>query len=817
MRRCDHCLAAFPDAEAVVEREGAADRIFCCAGCRGVWRLVRDEGLGRFYRERRWDTAGLSATARPVEAPLTDLAAYRPVVAPDGTAELELAIEGIRCASCVWLNERVLLRTPGVLAARVNYATHRARVRYAPAAIELPVLLSRVQAAGYTPRPWVESEQARARDAEVRDLLIRVGTAWFLASQLMIYSAALYAGSFQGMDRPTRSLLEWISIGLAAPVLFSAGAPFWRSTWSGLRHGRFTMDSLVVLGSGAALAYSVWQALRGGEVWSDTAAMIPTLVLTGRYVEARARRAASEAVTRLSGLRPGQALLVTAAEDGQPVRRRVPIGEVTVGSRLEVVPGERIPLDGLVREGSSEADESLVTGESRPVGKAPGALVIGGTVNLAGALTIEVTRVGADTLLAGIIRAVEQAQGEKPRLQALADRAVGLFVPAVLVLAASTLAGHLWAGTPPERALLDAIAVVVIACPCALGLATPVAVLLATGLATSRGLLVKGGDALEAAGRATEVMLDKTGTVTRGRPALRWLIPLRGGDQATLLRLAAAVERRSEHHVGRAVVEAARNLAAAPEPVVASFRVVPGRGVEASVDGSAVLAGSRAFLAGEGVSASDAEVARAAVLQAEGDTVAWLAVAGRAEALLVVTDPIREEAPGALAALAGLGLVVTLVSGDARATTAAVAGRLGLPFEAERTPQEKRALVAARQAAGARLLMVGDGINDAPALTQADAGVAMGRGTDVTMESADAVLVRDDLMLLPDLVRLGRRATAIIKQNVFWAFFYNVVAIPLAVAGLLHPIVGAAAMAASSAFVVTNSMRLRRTFWPRRA
>jgi Cu2+-exporting ATPase len=813
MSRCDHCLASFPDGEAVVERDGEVERRFCCAGCRGVWRLVRDEGLGRFYDERRWDPAGLPPADRPGVAPLADLSAYQPVVAPDGTAEVDVAIEGIRCASCVWLNERVLQRTPGVLAARVNYATHRARIRYAPAAITLPAVLSRVQAAGYVPRPWVESEQAQARDAEVRDLLVRVGTAWFLASQLMIYSAALYAGYFQGMDRPTRSLLEWISIGLAAPVLFSAGAPFWRSALAGLRHGRFNMDSLVVLGSGAALAYSVWQALRGGEVWSDTAAMIPTLVLTGRYVEARARRTASEAVARLTTLRPREALLVTMGEWGAPVRRRVPIDQVEVGDRVEVVPGERIPLDGRVLEGTSEADESLVTGESRPVAKAPGAPVIGGAVNLAGALTIEVTRVGADTLLAGIIRAVEEAQGEKPRLQALADRAVGIFVPAVLLLAVATLAGHLGFGARPERALLSAIAVVVIACPCALGLATPVAVLLATGLATARGLLVKGGDALEAAGRATEVVLDKTGTVTRGRPALRRVIALRGGDEVALLRLAASVERRSEHHVGRAVVDAARSLPAV-ELAVEAFRVVAGRGVAATVEGAPVRIGSAAFLAEEGVRATAAELALAAAPEAEGDTVAWLAVGGRSEALLVVADPIREEAPRALAALVELGLGVTIVSGDARATTAAVAARLGVPFEAERTPQQKRALVAARQAAGARVLVVGDGINDAPALTQADAGVAMGRGTDVTMESADAVLVRDDLSLVPDLIRLGRRATGIIRQNVFWAFFYNVVAIPLAVAGVLHPIVGAAAMAASSAFVVTNSLRLRGTFKP---
>ncbi len=831
MWRCDHCLAEFPEKEVV--RLEPPGKIFCCTGCRGVWLLVNEEGLGRFYAERQWALPG-----RPVGevAPPADLSAYPVTTAADGaSAEVDVAIDGIRCASCVWLNERLLQRTPGVLAARVNYATHRARVRFDPRTIDLPRVLSRIQSAGYEPKPWVETAQAAARDAEVKDLLIRLGTAWFLASQLMIYSAALYAGYFQGMDPGTRSLLEWISIGLAAPVLFSAGAPFWRSTLAGLRHGRFNMDSLVVLGSGAALGFSAWQALHGGEVWSDTAAMIPTLVLTGRYVEARARRAASEAVARLATLRPREARLVARGggapgEAAAPAPARlpgrpggeadaplVPVDQLRAGDLIRVVPGERIPLDGRVVEGSSDTDEALVTGESRPVPKGPGAAVIGGTINLHGSLLLEVTRVGEETVLAGIIRAVQEAQEQKPRLQALADRVVGVFVPAVLVLAALTAGFWLWRGAGVERALLTSIAVVVIACPCALGLATPVAVLLATGLASARGLLVKGGDALEVAGGVREVLLDKTGTVTRGRPALRAIVDLRGtaaasGRAAQLLELAAAVERRSEHHVGRAVVEAARALPAAPEPAVSGFAAVPGRGVAAEVDGAPVLIGSRAFLQERGVAVAAEAEARAAPFEADGDTVAWLARAGRAEALLVISDPIRDEVPAALARLRALGLSVSIVSGDARATTAAVAARLGVEAVAEASPQEKRALVAARQAAGRRVAFVGDGLNDAPALTQADVGVAMGRGTDVTMESADAVLVRDDLALLPDLVLLGRRATAVIRQNVFWAFFYNVVAIPLAVAGVLHPIVGAAAMAASSAFVVGNSLRLRSTF-----
>jgi Cu2+-exporting ATPase len=808
--RCAHCLAAVPARDPVRATIGGVEHVFCCAGCRGVFALLHDEGLDRrYYAERRWrergPTPGILRAAGP--APRDDLTAYEVREAAGSEAELELSIDGIRCASCVWLNERLLQRTPGVAAARVNYATHRARVRFDPRAVDVPHLLARVRAAGYEPRPWRESELARERDAEVRDLLVRLGTAWFLASQLMIYSAALYAGYFQGMDRSTRALLEWISIGLAAPVLFSAGAPFWRSAGKALRHGRFNMDSLVVIGSGAALAFSIWQALRGGEVWSDTAAMIPTLVLTGRYVEARARRAASEAVSRLATLAPREARLVVGG-----ARREVPLAEVKPGDRIEVVPGERIPLDGRVLEGDSEADEALVTGESRPVAKRPGATVIGGSVNLHGSLLVEVTRVGKETVLAGIIRAVEDAQAAKPRIQAVADRLVGSFVPAVLLLAAATVSLHAWLGSGAEAALLHGIAVVVIACPCALGLATPVAVLVATGLATSRGLLVKGGDVLEAAGEATHVLLDKTGTVTRGRPALREVFPLAGGERDALLSLAAAVERRSEHHVGRAVVEAARALPPSPEPRVERFKAVPGRGIEATADGLRILIGSRAFLVDRGAPPTPEALARAAPFEREGDTVFFLAREGRVEALFRVSDPLREEAPAALAALRAMGLAVEIVSGDARATTAAVAERLGVAWTAEMTPAGKRGHVAARQVTGARVVAVGDGINDAPALTQASVGVAMGRGADVTMESADAVLVRDDLRLLPELLLLARRTRAVIRQNVFWALVYNVVAIPLAVAGLLHPIVGAGAMAFSSLFVVGNSLRLRRVF-----
>jgi heavy metal translocating P-type ATPase len=443
-------------------------------------------------------------------------------------------------------------------------------------------------------------------------------------------------------------------------------------------------------------------------------------------------------------------------------------------------------------------------------------------VNQNGALDVEVTRVGDRTVLAGIVRAVEEAQARKPRIQAVADRVVGLFVPAMLVLAAGTVAAWLGRGAEVDRAVMTGIAVVVIACPCALGLATPVAVIVATGLATARGILIRGGDVLERAGKVTDALLDKTGTVTRGRPELAEVVVLApsqagesppgagegGRDADALLALAGAVEARSEHHLGRAIAAGARALGlAAPE--VTAFRAVPGRGVTAEVGGAPVLVGNRAHLAEHGVAFPRSAEEAARALEGRGSTVAFLAVGGRVEALLAVADLVRDEAAPAVAALRAAGIAVAIVSGDHPVTTAAAAGALGVEAVAEATPVEKREVVARLQAAGRRVLFAGDGLNDAPALSQAEVGVAMGRGTDVTLESADAVLVRDDLRLLADLVRLSRRTRAVIGQNVFWAFFYNVTAVPLAMAGLLHPIVAAGAMAASSILVVLNSLRLR--------
>ena len=802
---CDHCLAPVPVRDAVRGELAGRELVFCCAGCQGAYQLIHQEGLERYYAERRWAEVG------PPAPTALDLAAFqRTVRQVEGAAELDLLIDGIRCASCVWLNERLLARTPGVLAARVSYATYRARVRFDPARTGLAQVLERVRTAGYAPRPWSETARRAAGRAEVRDLLIRLGTAAFLVSQLMIYQAALYAGYFQGIDAGTRRLMEWISMGLTLPVFLYSGAPFLRGAARSLRAGAPGMDALVAVGSGAALIYSAVQMVLGGEVYFDTAAMIPTLVLVGRLVEAAARGKASEAVSRLAELQPQEARRLARGPGGALERAAVPLSALSPGDQVEVVPGERIPVDGLVVDGVSEVDESLVTGEPAPVEKSAGAPVIGGTLNRYGALVVEVSRVGQGTVLAGILRAVEEAQARKPHLQAVADRAVAVFVPALLVVAVATGLAWLAAGAAPGRAILVGISVVVIACPCALGLATPIAVLVATGVAGGRGILLRGGDVLERASRVTDAVLDKTGTLTRGRPAVAEVIPLDPAlDPPALLRLAAAAERRSEHHLGAAIREAADSL---PGPALEpeAFRALPGRGVVATVAGSEVLVGNRSLLAELGLAVPAQADARAAEREARGEMVVLMARAGRVAGLLVLSDPVRPEAGQAVADLRALGLALRVLSGDSERTTAAVAEALALPHRAAAGPVEKREEVARLQRAGRRVLFAGDGLNDAPALTQADVGVAVGRGTDVTLEAADAVLVRNDLGLVPDLVRLSRRTVTIIRQNVFWAFFYNVVAVPLAMAGLLHPIVAAAAMAASSLFVVGNSLRVRR-------
>lgn len=791
---CKHCLLEFPESETV--RDGK--RVFCCHACLGIYRLIHDEGLDGFYEKREpgsW-RPGPMDTHEVDDAAFADFLRER-----DGLMELDLTIDGIRCASCVWLNERYLLRAEGVVRATVNYATHRARVVFDPARINLPRVLGRIAAIGYTPKPYRPGHAEEEMRAASRSLLLRFGTAALLSMQLMLYSAALYAGYFEGQDPALRRAFEVIALALCTPVVFYSGWPFIEASLRGLRNMVFNMDVLVTVGAGAAYVYSIHNMVFGGEVYFDTSAMIITFVLLGRYIETGAKGRASEAVARLLRLSPTEATVVT--EGGQ--REKAAVSSIKPGQRIEVAPGGRVPLDAVVREGQSECDESMLTGESAPVLKTPGAEVFAGTLNGLGSMVMEVTRIGADTVLSRIVHAVEDAQSRRAPVQALADRIVGVFVPAILVLAAATFGARYLMGHSMPDALTNAVSVLVIACPCALGLATPLAIVVATTSGAGRGILIRGGDVIERASRLRSAVLDKTGTVTMGRPELAYYTGLGGMSDRDALINMASIEQKSEHLIGRAIVSAAPREGLM-EP--GGFRAHPGQGISGTLNGRQALAGSRRFLGTNGIEVEESPDAR--TVESTGQSLVYLALDTRVSGVFGVRDRTRPEAAGAIAELKGLGLGVSMLTGDNLATAEAVAREAGIDeVMAGVSPMEKAARLRELKGSGRGVLMAGDGINDAPGLVEADVGVAVGRATDVALESADIVLMREDLLLLPEAVRLARRAHAVIRQNIFWAFFYNMVAVPLAVAGVLHPIVAAGAMALSSLSVVGNSLRAR--------
>ncbi|GAB6042548.1 copper-exporting P-type ATPase CopA [Endothiovibrio diazotrophicus] len=725
-------------------------------------------------------------------APATD-----PSPAETTPQRCSVAVEGMTCASCAALIEMRLNRDPRVAAARVNFAAGTAQVE---GRLDRDAVYQVVESLGYQARPMDTLAQRRLLVARERERLEEARRRLVGAGLLALPVMAI------GMAMPTSFLLKSVEFLLTTPIVAWAGRPFFSKAWALAKQREANMDSLIALGAGAAYAYSVpaWLFNRH-HLYFEAAGGIITFVLLGRYLEERAKGQAGEAIRKLIDLQPQSA---TVLRDGVEVV--VPAEELAVGDLLLVRPGERIPTDGEVVAGLSTVDESMVTGESLPVVKEPGQAVVGGCINGSGTLRVRATAVGGDTVLAGIVRLVDQAQGAKLPVQKLADRISAVFVPAVMGVSALTAAGWLLAGAPLTMAAANAIAVLLIACPCALGLATPTAIMAGTGQAARRGIFIRGGDALEAAARLTTVVLDKTGTLTEGRPVVTdWLnrSPL---DDGELLALAAAAEGESEHYLARALVAYARERGV--EPAGAEhFHAEPGRGVAARVSGRDLLLGNAAWLAGEGIALDELE-GTAAELAAAGKTPVFLALDGRAAALAAIADRPRDGAREAVAALAALGLEVVMVTGDTRATAEHVAAELGIArVVAEATPAEKVAVLEVLAAEGARVGMVGDGINDAPALATAAVGFAIGSGTDIAMEAADVTLVGGDLARLAEAVALSRRTMSIIRQNLFWALIYNGVAIPVAVSGRLNPMIASAAMAMSSVSVVTNSLRLQRS------
>jgi len=807
-RVCFHCgLPVPPNLDLRVEIMGA-EQPMCCYGCQAVARAIIAAGHGDFYRYRT-DKAPTGRELVPDFIEQTRVYDHPDVqksfvrVEQGNLREAALIMEGITCAACIWLNERHIAQLPGVVEAQINYATHRAQIRWDESRIRLSEILQAIRAIGYSAHPYDPLRQQAAYERERRTHLRRLGVAGVMGMQVMMFSVTLYVGAWSGMEAGFRTFFRWIELGLTLPVLLYAAAPFLHGAWRDLRNVRIGMDVPVSLGILVAFGGSLHATWTGrGEVYYDSVTMFVFFLLVSRYFEMMARRRGADMAESLNQALPAMATRLSIL-DGRERHEVVPVARLEPGDRVLVKPGEAIPADGRIETGVSSVNEALLTGESTPLPKTTGDDVIGGSINIESPLRLLVTRVGVETVLAQIMRLLERAQTEKPAITRLADRTAAWFVGGVLLLAG--LVGLYWWQAEPSAWMPIVVSVLVVTCPCALSLATPTAISAATGAMLAGGLLSARGNRLETLARCTHVVFDKTGTLTRGEPAVTAVHPLSGLDRADILRLAAALESQSEHPLGKSIAR----IFAGELPAVGDLTNHPGAGVSATIDGVRYFIGSRDFIARHCAQPIDLpepdttqEPAGIAVLLADEKTL---------HAAIILHDQTRPDARATVAALRQAGIQVILMSGDHPPSVRQVAGEAGIEtcFAAMK-PQDKLERVQALQRDGAIVAMVGDGINDAPVLAAADVSIAMHGAAQISHASADMVLLSEQLLTLADGLRIARQAMRIVRQNLAWALAYNLIALPAAALGYVAPWMAAIGMSSSSLLVVLNALRLTR-------
>jgi len=805
---CYHCGLPAAGSSSCNGKVAGSSHVFCCSGCLAVCQVIHDSGLNKFYAKLHSQENTLSPPPDlPTDVDQYDLEEVQQGFVrnlANGNNEANLMVEGIHCAACVWLIEKALDGLAGVALAEVNLAHHRLRLQWNPALVSLSEIICRLGLLGYAAVPF-DQDNAEGYVRRVnRRLLFRTGFAGFGAMNIMWISIALYAGSFSGIEFEYKQFFHWVGFAIATPVLFYSGAPFLSSAWRGLMQRHMTMDLPIAIGASVTYVFSFWRTLQGsGEVYFDTVVTFIFIILIGRYLEAVAKRNASSATLRLMELQPRFATRLTNA--GQ---ERVAVRKLLAGDRVFIRPGDKMPADGNVLSGESHVDESMLSGEFLPLHKVLGSHVSAGTVNGEGVLTVEVEQVGVGTALSRIINLVEVAQGSKARVQRLTDRIVPYFVTATLAMAMLTF--MYWVGQDFDTALMAATAVLIITCPCALGLSTPMSVVVATGAAAQQGVLIRNCDALETLSNIDHVVFDKTGTLTEGRMRVSSIfLSMDSVSEDDLLRYAGALERNFSHPLANAIVKEVerRGFVFAKVEGLQSFS---GLGVGGSIGGTQIWVGNSRLMMQQGIALSDEAEAFQKRAESEMGIPVMLSIDGHMAGILCLEDKLRQGASELLDTLRKRGIGLTLLTGDSKLAAESLRRQLGeIRVVAQLLPEEKSREIIALQASGWRVLMIGDGVNDAPALAQADVSIAMGSGTDVSLECSDVVLMGSELRKVLYAIEIGRQALRTIRQNLMLSLAYNVILVPVAMAAWITPIFAAIAMPLSSLLVVGNAVLIR--------